>query len=261
VRTYRAAEYGPFPEGEGPHARHQLLGGFSQAALETTSIGLIGAGGVNGQVGEGLARKGVGHLVIMDGDTVDPSNLNRQPFVKSQIGKFKAHALAERIVSIATARTSVIALPWYFPDLRAISALRACRVVVCGVDSDEARVAVATWAKAEGLALIVMAVTYNADFGYCFVQEPVGACFGCLDPRAFQEPQTTPCVVGSSIDILKVVGGLALYAIDSLLMDRPRSWNYKEVSLDGDRAERQLRVPKSDDCPLCGAKRSIERAL
>ena len=52
-----------------------------------------------------------------------------------------------------------------------------------------------------------------------------------------------------SIDILKVVAGLALYAVDSLLMDRPRAWNYKEVSLDGDRVERQMMLAQSADCP------------
>ena len=72
-----------------------------------------------------------------------------------------------------------------------------------------------------------------------------------LTPVHSDAPRTTPCVVGSAIDILKVVGGLALYAVDSLLMDRPRAWNYKEVSLDGDRVEHQMVLAQSADCPLC----------
>lgn len=242
------------PTGDGPLSRHELLGGFSQIALRNASIALVGTGGVGGQVADGLARKAIGRMVLQDGDSVSLSNLNRQPFTPDQVGKNKAHALAEGLITVATGATTIVAQPWYFPDQRGMPAINNCQIVVCGVDGDTDRAALASWAFERVVPLIVVAVTYNADFGYCFVQEPGSACFGCLDPGAFASPRTTPCVVGSSIDILKVMGGLALYAIDSLLMDRPRSWNYKEVSLDGDRSERQLVLPRAEDCPLCGSR-------
>ena len=248
--VYQAQGKEPSSAEEGPLSRHHLIGGFSQEALGRATIGLIGAGGVNGQVADGLARKGVGSLILQDGDSVAWSNLNRQPFLAKQVGKNKSYALAEVLVAQATGRTTITTLPWFFPDERGLSVLETCDVVVCGVDDDKSRIAISSWALQRDIPLIIMAVTYNADFGYCFVQEP-GACFGCLDPVAFGAPRTTPCVVGSAIDILKVVGGLALYAVDSLLMDRPRAWNYKEVSLDGDRVEHQMVVAQSADCPLC----------
>ena len=70
------------------------------------TIGLIGAGGVNGQVADGLARKGVGSLILQDGDSVAWSNLNRQPFLAEYVGKNKAYALAEVLVAQATGRNN-----------------------------------------------------------------------------------------------------------------------------------------------------------
>jgi len=60
--------------------RQELITGFSQASLTQASGVLIGAGGIGGEVGEGLCRKGVGHLRIFDHDVVEHTNLNRQHF-------------------------------------------------------------------------------------------------------------------------------------------------------------------------------------
>jgi adenylyltransferase/sulfurtransferase len=131
IRTYRARPFALSTDREGPFSRHLLLGGFSQKALSKASVALIGAGGVNGQVAEGLSRKGIGRLVIWDGDAVVPSNLNRQFFRKGQIGTNKAHALAEGLIEVATAATSIVAVPWYFPDERALELMTGCDIVVC----------------------------------------------------------------------------------------------------------------------------------
>lgn len=237
------------------------MGGFSQEALTRASVLLIGAGGLNGQVADGLARKGIGRLVICDGDDVELSNLNRTPFTATQVGQPKPYALAEYLVSVAVAETEILAIPWTFQGAVAVGLDLPCDVAICGGDNDEVRVASARWARARGVPLIILAVTYNADFGYCFVQEstnPSAACYGCLDPAAVAGTRTAPCVVGSAIDVLKAVAGPALYAVDSLLMDRPRAWTYKEISLDGTRPERQLVLPRAPRCPLCGNQTPTE---
>lgn len=51
-----------------------------------------------------------------------------------------------------------------------------------------------------------------------------------------------------------IAAGIALYAIDSLLMPRPRPWNYKEVFLDeGGDGSRTIGARR--ECPLCGPGR------
>lgn len=53
------------------------------------------------------------------------------------------------------------------------------------------------------------------------------------------------------VDVLGVVAMLALYAVDSLVMARPRHWNFKQVALHGAFPDISAQVPKRRDCPVC----------
>src|SRR4030095_2256871 len=81
----------------GVEDRQQKLKGFNQEALANARVILIGAGGLGGEIGEALVRKGVGTIVLFDHDLVEPSNLNRQRFYKNDLGKPKAHRLARNL--------------------------------------------------------------------------------------------------------------------------------------------------------------------
>jgi hypothetical protein len=75
--------------------RQERLTGFNQQALTQAKVILIGAGGLGGECGEALVRKGVGELVILDHDVVEPTNLNRQRFYARDLYKNKARRLPE----------------------------------------------------------------------------------------------------------------------------------------------------------------------
>lgn len=60
-------------------------------------VGVAGLGGLGSHVAMALARLGVGKLVLVDFDVVEPSNLNRQAYFTDQLGKTKAEALAENL--------------------------------------------------------------------------------------------------------------------------------------------------------------------
>lgn len=63
------------------------------AKIKQSTVGIAGAGGLGSAVAVALARIGVGRLVIVDFDVVEPSNLNRQQFFVDQIGLPKVDAL------------------------------------------------------------------------------------------------------------------------------------------------------------------------
>ena len=65
--------------------------------LSASSVGIAGAGGLGSNVAMALARAGVGHLLIVDFDRVEGSNLNRQYYFKDQIGEYKVEAIRENI--------------------------------------------------------------------------------------------------------------------------------------------------------------------
>lgn len=78
-------------------ARH---GPGVHAQLKQSHVGIAGCGGLGSTLAVALARTGVGSLTLVDFDTVEPSNLNRQQFYVDQIGQSKTAALAANLCRI-----------------------------------------------------------------------------------------------------------------------------------------------------------------
>ncbi len=78
-----------------------LLGATGVARLQQARVALFGVGGVGGHAAEALIRAGVGTLTLIDGDTISPSNLNRQYCAThATIGQVKVEAMKERLLQI-----------------------------------------------------------------------------------------------------------------------------------------------------------------
>ena len=69
---------------------------FSQAA-----VAVCGLGGLGSNIAVSLARAGIGRLILIDFDRVDITNLHRQQYKVSQIGRYKTDALCENLMEIA----------------------------------------------------------------------------------------------------------------------------------------------------------------
>jgi tRNA threonylcarbamoyladenosine dehydratase len=82
--------------------RTELLFGVEAVQrLHESRVAVIGLGGVGGYACEGLARSGIGRFLIIDFDTVGPTNLNRQIIaLHSTVGKPKVEVMRERILDI-----------------------------------------------------------------------------------------------------------------------------------------------------------------
>ena len=69
--------------------------------LNSANILVVGLGGVGSFAAEFLVRAGVGNMTVVDGDTVDITNINRQlPALHSTIGKTKTQVVASRLMDI-----------------------------------------------------------------------------------------------------------------------------------------------------------------
>ena len=74
-----------------------LLGDEAVERLKQARVLVLGVGGVGRYAAEQLCRMGIGHLTLIDGDKVDPTNLNRQiAALNSTVARCKAEVLAER---------------------------------------------------------------------------------------------------------------------------------------------------------------------
>lgn len=78
-----------------------LLGSDAMERLKEATVAVFGIGGVGGFAAEALARSGVGHLELVDHDTVSVSNINRQIVaLHSTVGKYKVDVMKERLEDI-----------------------------------------------------------------------------------------------------------------------------------------------------------------
>lgn len=68
-----------------------------QKILKEKYVAIAGLGGLGSNIAMLLVRSGVGHLMLVDFDTVEKSNLNRQQYLPRHIGMWKTDALAEQL--------------------------------------------------------------------------------------------------------------------------------------------------------------------
>lgn len=109
------------------------------AALATKRIAIVGCGGLGGLVIEALARIGVGHLRVIDGDVFEESNLNRQLLcTQADIGREKAVVAAERVKAV-NSLASVEPVVAYLAEENAAELLSGFDCVVDCLDNLEAR--------------------------------------------------------------------------------------------------------------------------
>lgn len=89
----------PFPAWQ--HRTALLLGEESLNILREAHVAIVGVGGVGGTAAEALARAGVGKITLVDGDTIDATNRNRQVIaLSSNEGESKVSELAKRLHDI-----------------------------------------------------------------------------------------------------------------------------------------------------------------
>ena len=82
-------------------ALNERHGEALQNKLTSTAAAVCGLGGLGSNIAIHLARAGIGKLILVDFDRVDITNLHRQQYKVSQIGRYKTEALAENLCEIS----------------------------------------------------------------------------------------------------------------------------------------------------------------
>ena len=115
--------------------RNRIFSIEQQDELGEKKAAVIGCGGLGGYAIEMLARAGVGHLRVCDGDVFDETNLNRQLLCTEDVlGKSKAEAAAERIKAV-NSKTGAEAFCCNLTEENADEILAECDVVIDALDS------------------------------------------------------------------------------------------------------------------------------
>lgn len=138
---------------------------FGEDAIELLShktVALFGLGGVGGNAAEALARAGIGRLLLVDNDTVSPSNLNRQLIaLHSTIGIPKTQAMKARLLDInPDLRIDEYPL-FYLPETADQIDLSGCDYIVDCIDTTSAKIELALRARSLGIPMISSMGTGN----------------------------------------------------------------------------------------------------
>lgn len=131
-----------------------LLGQEGIERLKKARVAVFGLGGVGSYVAEALARGGVGHLILVDKDVVEPTNLNRQLCAaRSTLGMSKAAVMAARIQDIAPDCCAEPHALFYRPPEGA-GLIGGCDYVADAIDTVTSKLALIEEARDGGIPII-----------------------------------------------------------------------------------------------------------
>jgi adenylyltransferase/sulfurtransferase len=238
------------------YARHLALteiGEAGQTRLKHSSVLLVGTGGLGSPAALYLAAAGVGHLGLVDFDTVDLSNLQRQVlFGTAQIGQSKAEAARERLLQL----NPTVQITVHNTRLTAANArqlVAAFDVILDGTDRLATRYLVNDACVLERRPLVSAAIHRFEGQAMTWVPDGKTPCYRCLFP-AGEQAVVPNCADAGVLGVLPgVMGSLqATEAIKLLLnIGKPllgRLLVYDALSL----SFQEFSFRRRTDCILCG---------
>ena len=222
------------------------LGEEGQRRLASSSVLVVGAGGLGGPLLYALAGAGVGRLVVADGDTVSLSNLNRQfLFDQADLGRPKAEAAARRL-SAFNPDLRVEGVEAWLDEKTGMELLADCQLAVAAVDNLPARLALNAACAKKNIPLVNGGVEgwYGSVMAVEFGKTPcLACCYAGTTPE--EGRQALGAVTGA------VASLMASVALRMLLGRNPIPGEL--LLYDGRRLELdRVPVEKAPGCPVCG---------
>ncbi|MYN10270.1 HesA/MoeB/ThiF family protein [Pseudoduganella aquatica] len=241
------------------YSRHILLdeiGIEGQQRLLGARALVIGAGGLGSPAAMYLASAGVGKLTIIDHDTVDLTNLQRQiAHTMARVGQPKAESARATLAAI-NPTIDIEALVERADDARLAELVAAADVVLDCTDNFATRHAVNRACVAHGVPLVSGAVI-RFD-GQISVFDPRGAalpCYSCLFPQDQPFEDVACSTMGVFAPLVGVVGAMQAAEALKLLMGIGEPLSGRLLLLDGLRMEwTSIQIGRNEACPVCTAR-------
>lgn len=165
-----------------------LLGQDGIEKLRNARIALFGLGGVGGYAAEALARAGVGHMDLIDDDTISLTNLNRQILAThSSIGKYKVDVAADRIRDIDPSIEVRTFQAFYLPDTAALFDFSQYDYVLDAIDTVTGKLMLIAQAKEAGTPVISCMGTGNKLDATAFEVADISKTSGCALARIMRK--------------------------------------------------------------------------
>ncbi len=253
VRPYRPD---PLSPGQAERYTRQLIlveiGPAGQARLGGARVAVIGAGGLGSPAATYLAAAGVGHLVIIDGDRVERSNLQRQPIHRDEdVGAPKADSAARTLRAI-NPDIEISAVNGFLTAENALGLLRECDVIVNGSDNFPTRYLVSDAAVLLQKPLVDASILRFE--GRISVHLPRQGCYRCLFPSPPPPGSVPNCAEAGVVGALGgQIGAMQALEAIKLITGAGESLGGRLLVYDALSGEQhRFTLPRDPECPVCG---------
>jgi adenylyltransferase/sulfurtransferase len=248
------------------YSRHLILpevGLAGQKRIKATSVLCIGAGGLGSPIAMYLAAAGIGKIGIVDFDTVDYSNLQRQILhTDADVGRSKAESAKETIQGI-NPHCEVVIHNTRISSENALDLIRPYDIVVDGTDNFPTR-----YLTNDACVLLKKPNVYGSIFRFegqasVFAPHLGGPCYRCLYPEPPPPGMVPSCAEGGVLGVLPgIIGCIQTTEIlklalgkGNLLVGRLLLFNALDMKF------RELKLRRDPQCPVCGDHPTIKELI
>ena len=238
------------------YSRHLIMpevGLDGQLKLKGAKVALIGTGGLGAPLGLYLAAAGVGRIGIVDFDTVDFTNLQRQILFSSEdVGRPKIEAAKERLRGL-NPDIEIRAHEMRLTSENALELFKDYDIIVDGTDNFPTRYLVndacVLLKKPNVYGSIFRFEGQTTIFGY-----PDGPCYRCLYPEPPPPGLVPSCAEGGVLGVLPgIVGSIQAAETLKLIIGKGEPLVGRLLLFDALAMRfRELKLRKNPECPVCG---------
>ena len=246
----------------GRYSRHLILpevGVDGQRKLKAARVLLIGTGGLGAPLGMYLAAAGIGTLGIVDFDTVDASNLQRQIIHGTRdVGRAKIASARDRIADI-NPNVQVEAFETRLTSRNALEIIKGFDVVVDGTDNFPTRYLVN-----DASVLLGKPNVYGSIFRFegqaSVFGVKGGPCYRCLYPEPPPPGLVPSCAEGGVLGVLPgIVGTIQANETIKLILGGGEPLVGRLLLFDAWKMKfRELKLRRDPACPVCGDRPTIK---
>ncbi len=239
------------------YSRHVFLdeiGIEGQQRLLASHALIIGAGGLGSPVALYLGSAGVGQITVVDHDTVDATNLQRQiAHTLADVGKPKAQSIQQAIANInPDVRVNVVTQR---ADDRLLTALvEQADVVIDCTDNFATRHALNRACVKYGKPLVSgAAIRFDGQVTVYDPRDPKSPCYACVFPESEKLEEAQCATMGVFAPLVGVIGSVQAAEALKLLTHVGQALTGRLLMLDArNMAWSEIKMPRNSDCPVCG---------
>jgi molybdopterin-synthase adenylyltransferase len=243
------------------YSRHILLDAIGvegqQQLLDSHAL-VIGAGGLGSPVALYLGTAGVGRITLVDHDTVDVTNLQRQiAHNLSRVGQPKALSAQQTLAAI-NPDVQVLPVVQRADAAWLAQAVAAADVVLDCSDNFQTRQAVNAACVAAGKPLVSgAAIGFDGQISVYDTRQAEAPCYACIFPPDATFEEVRCATMGVFAPLVGIIGSMQAAEALKLLMGVGSSLAGRLQMLDARSMEwTEIRLPRQPGCPVCGGRAS-----